>query len=76
MFSFLTVGLFTIAMYFVNSFERGLIVRLLAGLGSGAIFSAATTSILDHIPVKCRGFYAPGICSVTGEKLSFNGGKF
>ena len=31
LFSFLTVGLFTIAMYFVNSFEMGLIVRLLAG---------------------------------------------
>ena len=65
------VAIFTIAMYFVKSFEMGLIVRFLAGLGSGAIFSAATTSIIDHIPAQRRGLAIGFLMTATSLGITF-----
>jgi len=52
--SFLVMGAFTALMGTVNSYETGLIFRVLAGLGSGAIFSACIRGIFDWFPSKGR----------------------
>lgn len=53
--SYLTMGVFTLSMSLVHTFEQGLAFRLLAGLGSGAIFSASLAAIFDHVSAKRRG---------------------
>ncbi len=53
--SFGVMGLFTALMGTVNSFEQGFIYRILAGIGSGAIFSACIRAIFDWFPAKGRG---------------------
>ncbi|SFD38934.1 Sugar phosphate permease [Bacillus sp. OV194] len=53
--SYFIMGIFTFTMSTVHSFEQGFVFRLLAGLGSGAIFSASLAAIFDHISPKRRG---------------------
>lgn len=53
--SYLTMGVFTLSMSLVHTFEQGFAFRLLAGLGSGAIFSASMAAIFDHVSAKRRG---------------------
>lgn len=45
--SFLVMGIFTAAMGLVDSYAAGLILRIFAGMGSGAVFSAGVRAIFD-----------------------------
>lgn len=47
LFSFLIMGIFTILMGTITSFWQGFFYRILAGIGSGAIFSACMKAIFD-----------------------------
>jgi MFS family permease len=53
--SFLVMGMFTALMGTITSYSQGFIYRILAGVGSGAIFSACATAIFDWFPEKFRG---------------------
>ncbi|HEY3423847.1 MAG TPA: MFS transporter [Negativicutes bacterium] len=53
--SFLVMGCFTMLMGTVTSYEQGLVYRFIAGVGSGAVFSACIKAILDWYPAKIRG---------------------
>lgn len=53
--SFLVMGLFTLLMGTVTTFWQGLVYRVLAGLGSGAIFSACVRAIFDWFSSRGRG---------------------
>jgi len=53
--SFVVMGFFTALMGTVSSYEQGLLYRILAGVGSGAIFSACVRAIFDWFPDKGRG---------------------
>ncbi|MCC5468169.1 MFS transporter [Pelosinus baikalensis] len=53
--SFLVMGIFTALMGTITSYQQGFIYRVLAGVGSGAIFSACVRAIFDWFPEKCRG---------------------
>jgi MFS family permease len=53
--SFLVMGVFTALMGTITSYQQGFIYRVLAGVGSGAIFSAGVRAIFDWFPEKCRG---------------------
>ncbi|BCJ85686.1 MFS transporter [Effusibacillus dendaii] len=53
--SFFIMGIFTALMGMIQSFEQGLVLRILAGLGSGAVFSACVRAIFDWFPAKGRG---------------------
>lgn len=55
LFSFLFMGCFTILMGTIKSYEQGLIYRFLAGVGSGAVFSAGIKAVFDWFPAKGRG---------------------
>ncbi len=53
--SFFVMGVFTALMGTVTSYQMGFAYRLLAGIGSGAIFSACVRAIFDWFPPKGRG---------------------
>lgn len=53
--SFLVMGIFTALMGTVHSYGTGLVFRVFAGIGSGAIFSACIRAIFDWFPGKGRG---------------------
>lgn len=53
--SFFVMGLFTVSMGLINSYHTGFAMRVLAGLGSGAVFSACVRAIFDWFPAKGRG---------------------
>ncbi|MEJ8546745.1 MFS transporter [Brevibacillus borstelensis] len=53
--SFFIMGLFTVSMGMINSYHTGFALRVLAGLGSGAVFSACVRAIFDWFPAKGRG---------------------
>lgn len=53
--SFLVMGCFTALMGTVTTYEQGFIYRVMAGIGSGAIFSASVRAIFDWFPGKGRG---------------------
>lgn len=53
--SFLVMGIFTALMGTIASYQQGFVYRVLAGVGSGAIFSACVRAIFDWFPEKCRG---------------------
>lgn len=53
--SFFVMGVFTALMGTIHSFEQGFWLRVLAGLGSGAVFSACVRAIFDWFPGKGRG---------------------
>ncbi len=53
--SFLIMGSFTALMGLTSSYEHGLVYRFLAGVGSGAVFSASVRAIFDWFPAKGRG---------------------
>lgn len=52
--SFFVMGIFTCLMGTIQSYEQGFIMRILAGLGSGAVFSACMRAIFDWFPSKGR----------------------
>ncbi|GAA4703572.1 MFS transporter [Brevibacillus fulvus] len=52
--SFFVMGVFTALMSTVHSYEMGIALRVLAGLGSGAVFSACVRAIFDWFPGKGR----------------------
>jgi MFS family permease len=52
--SFLIMGTFTLSMGLVHSYAEGWIMRFLAGLGSGAVFSACIRAIFAWFPGKGR----------------------
>jgi len=39
----------------ITSYQQGFIYRILAGVGSAAIFCACVSAIFDWFPEKCRG---------------------
>ena len=45
--SFLVMGTFTAAMGLVENYAAGFLLRILAGMGSGAVFSAGVRAIFD-----------------------------
>lgn len=45
--SFLVMGTFTAAMGLVENYTAGFLLRILAGMGSGAVFSAGVRAIFD-----------------------------
>lgn len=53
--SFVIMGSFTMLMSTVQSYEIGFAYRVLAGIGSGAIFSSCLRAIFDWFPGKGRG---------------------
>lgn len=53
--SFFITGFFTILTAFVHSYGLAFIVRFIAGMGSGAIFSAGLVAITDWFTEKRRG---------------------
>jgi MFS family permease len=53
--SFLIMGIFTALMGTITSYQQGFIYRVLAGAGSGAIFSACVRAIFDWFPDQSRG---------------------
>lgn len=53
--SFFVMGIFTALMGTIHSYEQGFILRICAGLGSGAVFSACVRAIFDWFPEKGRG---------------------
>lgn len=53
--SFLVMGSFTAAMGLVETYASGFALRILAGMGSGAVFSASVRAIFDWFPGKTRG---------------------
>lgn len=63
--SFFIMGFFTAAMGMIRTYEYGFFFRVLAGMGSGAIYSASVRAIFDWFPPKGRatamGFYMTAI---------------
>lgn len=63
--SFFIMGFFTAAMGMIRTYEYGFFFRMLAGMGSGAIYSASVRAIFDWFPPKGRatamGFYMTAI---------------
>lgn len=53
--SFLIMGIFTALMGTITSYSQGFMYRVLAGIGSGAIFSACATAIFNWFPETIRG---------------------
>ena len=53
--SFLIMGFFTALMGVTTNYEQGVVFRFLAGVGSGAVFSASVRAIFDWFPAKGRG---------------------
>lgn len=53
--SFLVMGIFTTLMGTITSYQQGFLYRVLAGIGSGAVFSACVRAIFDWFPEKGRG---------------------
>ena len=53
--SFIIMGGFTMLMSTVPSYEVGFLYRVLAGIGSGAVFSSCLRAIFDWFPGKGRG---------------------
>jgi sugar phosphate permease len=53
--SFFVMGVFTASMGLIHDFAAGFALRVLAGLGSGAVFSACVRAIFDWFPAKGRG---------------------
>ncbi|WP_312337685.1 MFS transporter [Anaerospora hongkongensis] len=53
--SFLIMGFFTGLMGVTANYEQGLVFRFLAGVGSGAVFSASVRAIFDWFPANGRG---------------------
>ncbi|MFC7391401.1 MFS transporter [Scopulibacillus cellulosilyticus] len=52
--SFLIMGCFTMGMGMIHTYLEGFIMRVLAGLGSGAVFSACVRAIFDWFPSRGR----------------------
>ncbi|MBA4496454.1 MFS transporter [Paenactinomyces guangxiensis] len=52
--SFLIMGVFTALMGTIHSYGQGFVLRVLAGFGSGAVFSACVRAIFDWFPGKGR----------------------
>jgi len=63
--SFFIMGFFTAAMGMTKTYEYGFFFRVLAGIGSGAIYSASVRAIFDWFPPKGRatamGFFMTAI---------------
>ncbi|WP_411738511.1 MFS transporter [Peribacillus sp. S4] len=53
--SFLAMGSFTLFTGFAHSYEQAFLVRVLVGIGSGAIFSSSVSAIFDWFPENRRG---------------------
>jgi len=53
--SFFVMGIFTALMGTITSYQQGFVYRVLAGVGSGAIFSACVRAVFDWFPEECRG---------------------
>ncbi len=53
--SFAVMGIFTALMGTITSYEQGFTYRILAGIGSGAIFSACVRAIFDWFPGMGKG---------------------
>lgn len=53
--SFILMGIFTALMGTIQSYEQGFVYRILAGVGSGAVYSACVRAIFDWFPGKGRG---------------------
>ena len=53
--SFIFMGIFTALIGTIQSYDQGLLYRLAAGLGSGAVYAACIAAIFDWFPDKGRG---------------------
>ena len=53
--SFLVMGLFTGLMGTVEVYETGFIYRVLAGMGSGCVYSSSLRAVFDWFPERTRG---------------------
>ena len=53
--SFALMGVFTALMGTITTYEQGFTYRILAGIGSGAVFSASVRAIFDWFPGQIRG---------------------
>lgn len=53
--SLLLEGLSTFAMGYIGSYEAGFALRVVSGLGAGAVYAACTRALMEWIPPKERG---------------------
>ncbi|WP_312202780.1 MFS transporter [Anaerospora hongkongensis] len=52
--SLFVMGLFTMGLAVTNDFGQGVILRFLAGFGSGAVLAAAVKGVYDHVAAEHR----------------------
>ena len=53
--SLLLEGLSTCAFGFITTYDTGFMLRIIAGLGAGAVFSSCTLAIMEWFPARERG---------------------
>lgn len=54
-FSLLIEGAATFGMAYITTFEQGFFLRIVSGLGAGAVYSACTRALMEWFPPKERG---------------------
>ncbi|AFM41291.1 sugar phosphate permease [Desulfosporosinus acidiphilus SJ4] len=59
----LVFSLLTFPIYFVHSFEAFAVLRILSGIGFGAIIPVAVTMLSESSPTKNRGYFTSSIMS-------------
>lgn len=69
--SLLAIGGATALMYIVSSYEMGFFFRVLAGVGSGAVFSSCMRAIFEWFPGKGRGTAVGILQTATSFGLMF-----
>ncbi|MGL5512588.1 MAG: MFS transporter [Sporomusa sp.] len=69
--SLLAIGAATALMYMVTSYEMGFLFRMLAGVGSGSVFSASMRAIFEWFPGKGRGTAVGILQTATSFGLMF-----
>lgn len=69
--SLLAIGGSTALMYLVHNYEMGFFFRVLAGVGSGAIFSSCMRAIFEWFPGKGRGTAVGILQTATSFGLMF-----
>lgn len=69
--SLLAIGGATALMYTVSSYEMGFLFRVLAGIGSGSVFSSCMRAIFEWFPLKGRGTAVGILQTATSFGLTF-----
>ncbi|WP_347488602.1 MFS transporter [Desulfoscipio sp. XC116] len=62
-FSCLVYSLFTLPIYWVQSYEAFAVFRILGGVGIGAVIPVGVTMMSENVPTKNRGFFSASIMS-------------